>query len=172
MSSRFGRILLGVNALATLGFVATAAQGYGISGFSDSAALERHLLGALAATLVFFFAHAWVFIYLVALRREIGRWSSARGISLGSKVKISPSGGRSPILWAAGALFLVLGVFLLGPAVLVSSVPPWLHGAVAYAALVTQIWVLLLEFRALRQSDSDLRQWASDAASASPVPPL
>ncbi len=88
------------------------------------------------------------------------------------KPRDSPYGGRSPILWAAGALFLVLGVFLLGPAVLVSSVPPWLHGAVAYAALVTQVLVLFLEFRALRQSDSALRQWAAEAASTSPVPSL
>ena len=77
---RFGRIMLAVEVVATLGLVATGIHGYlAVDVETEGVGLRNHVLAGLVALLVFVLAHGWVLIYLVGMGRLLRREARAAG---------------------------------------------------------------------------------------------
>lgn len=147
---KFGRIVLVVSALATLGLVALGVDGYRLGDAPEE--LRAHLGLAMAVTLALLFGHLWVALYLLALVRTL----RARGEELLAGEAWSRRRRRSLAGAVGGALVLLLAVFLLGPAAMLGMLPAWVHGAAFFAALAAQVGSLLVEARALRDAERSL----------------
>ncbi len=142
--TRFGHWLVGAGVAATLAFAWSGLVGFELDGTLGP--MQRHLYLATAATLVIFFAHAWVVLYVSNLRRELGGWATARGENLDLPT-------ASKLGWLAAACGLVLATYLLGPAILMTDLPTWAHAVVAVAALAAQAKALWVERQLLAASD-------------------
>jgi RsiW-degrading membrane proteinase PrsW (M82 family) len=144
---RMGRALLIVGLLATLGFIASAALGYGLRGTADSG-MPRHVLVALASSLLVLFSHCWILFYLAGTGRAI------RGAvrSSGLDPALARETGRlkaASYPWLLLASALVVATFVLGCGVATTSVKPIVHHVLFYAALAAQGYALWVERRVL-----------------------
>jgi hypothetical protein len=152
MKQRFGKVLLVLSLLATLGLVATGIQGYGIESLGDRPALELHLTLAMVSILIIFFAHTWIVIYLFSLHRQLRSWATPRGQGPAvAELRAAPA-----VRWGSFALLAVLVAFGLGPAAMMVAVPIWLHPLASLLALGIQGVALWLERRALGQTEKVL----------------
>ncbi len=156
---KFGRILIVTNLLATLVLIATAIQG-SHRPVMGHLPINVHVMLALVASLVILFAQVWVALYLISLKRELKGVAESRGDSATAAALNFP-----PYLgWLGGALFLLLILFLLGPAVLLGRVPVWVHSAAFFAAVAVNLASLVAERRALRASDQALTRFSQAGA--------
>lgn len=129
----FGRVMVAVGALASLGLLAVGLAGYrGLPDGVEGPALRQHVLLGLAAVLVFVLAHAWVAFYLVGAARVLGEAAVARTLP--------------PLLLAVAA---ALATFVLGSAVHSGLAPAGLHGALLWLTLLLQGWAGWAEWRAV-----------------------
>lgn len=149
MRGHFGRILMILSVLATLALVWVGVAGYRMG--TSREAVAEHLTASLVVILALFFGHSWNSLYLATL-----------GSGLAA---LDPSGTeawswrrhRGTTAVVASAVILLLALFLLGPAVMLEMLPTWVHGVAFFAALVLQILALILEARAVRRLEGQLR---------------
>ncbi|MDY7092955.1 MAG: hypothetical protein SX243_08290 [Acidobacteriota bacterium] len=153
MKDRFGRIVLILSVLGTLGLVWVGIDGYRVGDTRPE--LQRHLAQSMAVILALFFGHSWIALYLTFLSKTLRRGAEAGGLTE------APWSWRShrPVTWAvATSLILLLVLFLLGPAAMLEMAPPWTHAVAFFAALAAQILALVLETRSLRLADGQLAE--------------
>lgn len=153
MKDRFGRIVLVLSVLGTLGLVWVGIDGYRVG--DSRAELQRHLGQSMAVILALFFGHSWIALYLTFLSKTLRRGAEAGGLTA------PPWSWRNhrAVTWVVTAsLVLLLVLFLLGPAAMLEMVPPWTHALAFFAALAAQILALVLETRSLRSADGQLAE--------------
>lgn len=152
---RFGRIMLAVGLVATLGLVATGVQGYAaVDAATEGASLRNHVLGGLVALLLFVLAHGWVLIYLVGIGGLLRREARAAGREAALDAPLrSPWRGAVPPALAAVA---GIAVFVLGSGVYSGRVTGEVHGAALWGTVVLQVWAVAAEWRALAVSERAL----------------
>lgn len=142
-----GRSLLIVGVLATVGFIAAAALGYGLASPADPE-LPRHVLAALASSLFALFCHCWILLYLIGTGRVI-RGAVREG---GLDPALVADAGRLrrvayPCLLLASAL--VIATFVLGAGVTANLFPSRAHHILFYVATIAQGTALWIEARVL-----------------------
>lgn len=146
-----GRALLIIGALATLGFVASAVLGYGLTGPTDPE-LPPHLLVGLGAVLMMLFSHSWILIYLLGTGRAVGE--AVRTFQLEADLaEASRRFRRRAIPVLLVAVGLVFATFLLGAAVVPKVVPSWIHHALFYVTVIAQVIALRIESQMLRANE-------------------
>ncbi|HVT59825.1 MAG TPA: hypothetical protein VHR45_15670 [Thermoanaerobaculia bacterium] len=152
-----GRALLLLGLLATLGLIAAAAMGYGVSGSfgrqlgSGADLLRGHVLVGLGACLVLLFSHCWILLYLLATGRVVAGLVRENGL----EAEIAARSGRlrlRALPWLALALMAALATFLLGSIAFAGSAPVGVHHALFYATLAAQGRALWIESRVLRDN--------------------
>ncbi len=152
--TKFGVIVLSINALATAVLLATALQGskrvlFGLE------SIQLHVLLALTASLGIFFAHSWVVIYLVSLGRELRSCIAKHGLQDESAGLLATPAFLG---WALAPLGILLVTYFLGIAVLLGRVPAWSHSTAFWIALALQLWSLGVEKRAMRTYEANLNR--------------
>lgn len=152
---KFGRIMLAVGIVATLGLVAAGVQGYAaLDQGTEGRDLSTHVLVGLVAVLLFVLAHGWVLIYLVGIGRLLRQEAHAAGREMVLEASVRSLWRRAvPPLVAAVA---GVGVFVLGSAVYAGRVTGAVHGAALWATVALQAWAAVAEWRALAASERAL----------------
>ena len=142
------RALLTVGWIATLTYLATGYVGYAREGSRGG---DLHVLLALAASLLILFSHSWIMFYL---------------IGTGKAIKEAVTEHRLPEEWIQRtkdfknhcypammlAMALVMATFILGGGVERRVLPGWIHHALVYLALMSQLRALWRETGALKDN--------------------
>jgi hypothetical protein len=152
---KFGRIMILVGIVATLGLVAAGVQGYG--GAREGAALREHILLGLVALLLFVLAHCWVLVYLVGIDRVLRRAPRDAGRDEAPEPRLRTFRGLTLSLLLAAVLGGVVA-FVLGTEVYSGRVSAGLHGAFLWLTVVLQAAAVAVEWRALAASERALRK--------------
>lgn len=162
-----GRSLWILGALATVGIAVTAAFGYGLESPGDPG-MPRHIVTALASSLLLMLAHSWILIYLLATGKVIRDAVREGGLDP-SPLARSRRLRRIcyPAILLAAAL--VMATFLVGGAVAARSVSPWVHQTLFWAAIVVQAAALWIERWGLAENESLLVEVDRRLIAASPV---
>ncbi len=147
MSKAWGRAILIVGWLALVGWGVAAADRHFEGPF------QRHLLGALASTLLLLFAHLWTLFYLLGLGRAVERTAAEAALSpqlvaagRGWRRRVVPS-----VLLAIG---LALALFATGGAAYTHAFPTAAHVVTFILAAGAQVLAFREEARALRSQDA------------------
>lgn len=150
------RALLVVGVAAALGLIAAAVLGYllppapaqAAAGAATAAGMPRHVLMALASTLLLLFSHCWIFLYLIATDRVVRK--AVREFGLEPELGAETAGfKRAAFPWLLAAVGLALATMVCGGAALTGSVPVWVHHVFFYATLLVQAGALWTERRVL-----------------------
>lgn len=156
----FGRVMVIVGCLASVGLLATGLQGYG--GAAEGVPLRTHVLLGMGSILLFVLAHSWVLFYLTgAVRildepaRELGRNGIPEPVLAGFRRRVLP-----PLLAAVTVAF---AAFATGPGVYAHWAPLTLHGALLWVALALQLWAARAEWQALTAAERTARDLRADA---------
>lgn len=152
---RFGKIMLAVGIVATLGFLAAGAQGYAeVDRGTQGPILTTHVVLGLVAVLLFVLAHGWVLIYLMGIGRVLAREAGEAGQEeeLEPSLRSFPRTVLPPLLAALSGI----AVFVLGSAVYSGRVPGSVHGAALWLTVALQAWAVFAEGRALAASERAL----------------
>lgn len=149
MMLMMGRALLIVGWIATIGFVATGILGYTIQ---PAEATGLHLLLGVAACLLLLFSHCWILFYLIGTGKAIKDAVAEHGMEqeIVEQTKVFKS-RSSP--WLMLAMLLAMATFIIGGGVHTGAVPAWIHQGLFLAAVVVQVWTLLVEQRVLTAND-------------------
>ncbi len=147
-----GRAFLIIGALATLGLIATGAQGYLVRG-SGETGLMQHVFAALGACLAQLFAHCWILVYLWMTGRALRQEVAAQGLEASVLAPLEQTRAFAQP-WILLAVVLGLGSFVLGGAVASGWAKAWMHHVLAGPAVVAQGWALWQESRVLRASQA------------------
>jgi hypothetical protein len=158
------RILWGLGVLGAAGMLASGATGFAVKDVSD-AALSRHVLLSLGATLCALFAHCWAALYLLGLERAVGATVADGGLAPAARDEARRV-RRKALPWILAALGLTLLLFLLGSPTTTGTFPAPAHHALAWGALLAQGVALQRERRALGRAAALL---ASGAPAGRPV---
>jgi hypothetical protein len=147
-----GRALLVLGVLAAVGLAAAAALGYPLHGTADPA-VPRHVLAALASSLVLLFAHCWILLYLFATGRAIAEVVREHGVepSVLDLVRGFQRRCWPPLLLA---MALAIATLVLGGALMAGTVPAMAHHVLFWIALAVQVWALGVERRVLGENES------------------
>lgn len=150
-----GRALLIVGAMATLGLIASAVLGYGVEGpvgRQIGADMSRHVLVALASSLLLLFSHCWIMFYLIGTGKAIKEAVAEHRLEPALIEETKRFKNRSyPSLMLAMAL--AMATFILGGGAATNSLPSWIHHALFWAALVAQGRALWIEKEVLDQNE-------------------
>ncbi|MFP5287543.1 MAG: hypothetical protein ACLGI9_17530 [Thermoanaerobaculia bacterium] len=150
-----GRALLIVGAMATLGLIASAVLGYGVEGpvgRQIGADMSRHVLVALASSLLLLFSHCWIMFYLIGTGKAIKEAVAEHGLEPALIEETKRFKNRSyPSLMLA--MSLAMATFILGGGAATNSLPAWIHHALFWAALVVQGRALWIEKEVLDQNE-------------------
>lgn len=150
----FGRIMVIVGCVATLGLLATGVQGY--QGAAEGAPLRTHVLLGMGSLLLFVLAHSWVLFYLVGASRVLDE--TAREAGRGDLLEPSFVAFRRRVLPPLlAAVSLAFAAFATGPGVYARWAPVALHEALLWAAVALQIWAARAEWQALTASERAVR---------------
>ncbi len=162
-----GRSLWFLGALATLGVAVTAGLGYGLHSPADPG-MPRHVVAALASSLLLMLSQVWILLYLLATGKVIR--DAVREGGLGPAPLITLRHLRRvcyPAILLAMAL--VMATFLVGGAVASKGSPPWVHHALFWAALAVQAVALWIEWWGLAGNERLLVEVDRRLIAASPV---
>ena len=137
-----GRALLVLGWIATVGLAATAVLGYQLT--IDTGGLGVHLLAGLISSLLLLFSHCWIMFYLIGTGKAIKTAVADHELDLDFTEKTKEFKNRSypALMFAMGA---VMATFIIGGGVATLVVPPWIHAALFFTALVVQVRALLIE---------------------------
>ena len=145
-----GRALLVVGWLATLGMIATAVLGY--VGGSDPELGPRHVLIALASVLLLLFSHCWIMFYLIGTGKAIKDAVKEHGLDAAAVEETKRFKNESyPALMLAMAL--AMATFILGGGAATGTLPPLVHHALFWAALLAQGRALWREQKVLAANE-------------------
>src|SRR5690349_2996201 len=137
-----GRALLIVGAMATLGLIAAAVLGYGLPG-PVGPEMSRHVLVALASSLLLLFSHCWIMFYLIGTGKAIKEAVAEHGLEPDLIEETKWFKNRSyPSLMLAMAL--AMATFILGGGAATNTLPAWIHHALFWATLLVQartLWI-------------------------------
>ena len=149
-----GRALLIVGAMATLGLVASAVLGYRLSAPTDlhSHFMTRHILIALASSMLLLFSHCWIMFYLIGTGKAIKDAAREHGLDPAFAEETRRFKNAS-YPWLMLAMGLVMATFILGGGVATGSVPSWVHHVLFYIAVLTQGYALWIEQRVLGDNE-------------------
>lgn len=138
-----GRALLIVGAMATLGLIASAVLGYGLDS-PVGTEMSRHVLVALASSLLLLFSHCWIMFYLIGTGKAIKEAVAEHSLEPGLIEETKRFKNRSyPTLMLA--MGLAMATFILGGGAATNSLPVWVHHALFWATLVVQARTLWIE---------------------------
>lgn len=155
---KFGRIMIVLGILATLGLVATAVQGY--AGVHGRAGLKEHVLLGLVALLLFVLAHCWILVYLVGIDRLLRPLARAAGRDDVVEPPLRSFRSRTlPLLLAA--VFGGIAVFTLGSEAYSGRMSPSVHGVLIWVTVALQAGAVAVEWRALAASERALERLRS-----------
>lgn len=150
----FGRTMVIVGCVATLGLLATGVQGY--QGAAEGAPLRTHVLLGMGSFLLFVLAHSWILFYLVGAARVLDE--SARAAGRGDLLASPLTGFRSRVLPALlAAVLLAFATFATGPGVYARWAPLGLHGGLLWAAVAAQVWAARAEWQAVTACERAVR---------------
>jgi 4-hydroxybenzoate polyprenyltransferase len=147
-----GRALLIVGAMATLGVVATAVLGYLLSSPITPHDMKRHVLIALASSLLLLFSHCWIMFYLIGTGKAIKEAVRDHGLDPAFAEETKRFKNAS-YPWLMLAMGLVMATFILGGGVATEDVPSWVHHALFYLAVLVQVYTLWIEQRVLADNE-------------------
>lgn len=149
-----GRALLIVGAMATLGVIASAVLGYLVSSPADAQDpfMRRHVLIALASSLLLLFSHCWIMFYLIGTGKAIKDAVRNHGLdaALAEETKRFKNASYP---WLMLAMALVMATFILGGGVATGALPSWVHHVLFYAAVAAQGYALWIEQRVLTDNE-------------------
>lgn len=162
-----GRSLWFLGALATVGIAVTAAFGFGLSSPADPG-MPRHVVAALASTLLLILAHSWILLYLLGTGKVIRDAVRDGGLD---PVPLARSRRLRRICYPAILLaaVLIMATFLVGGSVAAKGAPPWVHQALFWAAIAVQAVALWIEWWGLAANESLLVEVDRRLIAASPV---
>ena len=146
-----GRALLIVGAMATLGLLASAVLGYGLASPTDPE-MPRHVLVALASSLLLLFSHCWIMFYLIGTGKAIKDVVKEHGL----EPQIVEETKRFKNLsypWLMLAMGLAMATFILGGGAATGTLPSWIHHVLFYLALASQVKALWIEKRVLDENE-------------------
>jgi len=150
-----GRALLIVGAMATLGLIASAVLGYGLEGHvgrETAPEMSRHVLVALASSLLLLFSHCWIMFYLIGTGKAIKEAVAEHSLEPALIEETKRFKNESyPSLMLAMAL--AMATFILGGGAATGSLPVWIHHGLFWAALVVQARSLWIEKGVLEQNE-------------------
>jgi hypothetical protein len=161
-----GRALLIVGAMATLGLIVSAALGFLLEELVGPE-MQRHVLVALASSLLLLFSHCWIMFYLIGTGKAIKDAVKEHGLepALVEETKRFKNRSYPSLMLAMG---LVMATFILGGGGATGTLPVWVHHALFWAALAVQVRALWIEKQVL---DANERLMADvDRRLAAPVP--
>jgi 4-hydroxybenzoate polyprenyltransferase len=149
-----GRALLIVGAMATFGVVASAVLGYLVGSPTDlhSHYMTRHILIALASSMLLLFSHCWIMFYLIGTGKAIKDAVREHGLDPAFAEETKRFKNAS-YPWLMLAMGLVMATFILGGGVHKGSIPSWVHHVLFYVALLAQIYALRIEQRVLTDNE-------------------
>lgn len=150
-----GRALLIVGAMATLGLIATAVLGYGLDGSAGreiGREMSRHVLIALASSLLLLFSHCWIMFYLIGTGKAIKEAVKEHSLepSLIEDTKRFKNRSYPSLMLAMG---LAMATFILGGGAQTNSLPVWVHHGLFWATLLVQGRTLWIEKDVLEQNE-------------------
>lgn len=166
-----GRMMIFVGALAIVALGAAGVQGFlrveGIMAQGDPA-LQPHILLSLVAVGLALLAHGWIVLYLAGTVRVVRRFAAChgRGDLVGSHLDRF---GLRTVPPAVLGLLAVLATFLLGASAQAGWVAGVWHVVAFAAAVVFQIWALVVEWPtldAVERAIRDLEQAVPDPSEA------
>lgn len=146
-----GRALLIVGVMATLGLIASAVLGYGLENPTDSG-MPRHVLVALASSLLLLFSHCWIMFYLIGTGKAIKEVVQQHGLEA-QIVEDTKRFKNASYPWLMLAMALAMATFILGGGAATGSLPSWIHHGLFFLALVTQGKALWVEWRVLDENE-------------------
>ena len=146
-----GRALLIVGAMATLGLIASAVMGYGLDG-PVGPEMSRHVLVALASSLLLLFSHCWIMFYLIGTGKAIKDAVAEHGLepALIEETKRFKNRSYPSLMLAMG---LAMATFILGGGAATNSLPVWVHHGLFWATLLVQGRTLWIEKDVLEQNE-------------------
>lgn len=146
-----GRALLIVGVMGTLGLIATGVLGYFLPGPGVTPEVQRHILAALASTLLLLFSHCWILFYLIGTGKAIKDTVREYGMdpALGEETKRS----RRAYPYLLLAMGTAVATFILGGGAATGLMPSWIHHTLFYATLVFQTLALWIEKRVLDENE-------------------
>ena len=147
-----GRALLIVGAMSTLGLIAAAVAGYTLNGPVDATNMPRHVLIALASSLLLLFSHCWIMFYLIGTGKAIKDAVRENGLdpSIIEETKRFKNESYPSLMLA---MALVMATFIVGGGVATGSIPRWIHHVLFYLAAASQFYALWKERRALTENE-------------------
>ena len=153
---------------AWIAMAATAAAALVGTSYAGTVNLQLHVLVSLIATMILFFTHLWVLLYLAGTRRAILSTAAAQGLGteIGSAVKrLFWRAVPWPLLGLAG----LVALYLSGYSRMAERGPSWLHLAVSVACVVAQAVALGLAARSLAANEGWIRRVDAETSGAPAV---
>lgn len=146
-----GRALLIVGAMATLGLIASAVLGYFLDG-PIGPEMSRHVLVALASSLLLLFSHCWIMFYLIGTGKAIKETVAEHSLepALIEETKKYKNRSYPSLMLAMG---LAMATFILGGGAATGSLPVWIHHGLFWATLLVQARTLWIEKDVLEQNE-------------------
>jgi hypothetical protein len=162
-----GRSLWFLGALATAGVALAAAFGYGLHSPADPG-MPRHVIAALASSLLLMLSQSWILLYLLGTGKVIR--DAVREGGLGPE-PLADSRRLRRICYPAIllAVALVMATFLVGGVVASKGAPPWVHHALFWAAIAVQAVALWIEWWGLAGNERLLVEVDRRLVAATPV---
>ena len=162
-----GRSLWILGALATAGIAVTAALGYGLHSPADPG-MPRHVVAALASSLLLMLSQCWILLYLLGTGKVIRDAVREAGLDPAPLARLRR---LRRVCYPAILLSmaLVLSTFLVGGEVAAKGAPPWVHHALFWAALAAQAGALGIEWWGLAGNESLLMEVDRRLVAATPV---
>jgi 4-hydroxybenzoate polyprenyltransferase len=152
-----GRALLIVGAMSTLGLIAAAVVGYTLYGHYSlhgptDPNMPRHVLIALASSLLLLFSHCWIMFYLIGTGKAIKDAVRENGLdpAIIEETKRFKNESYPSLMLAMG---LVMATFIVGGGVATGSISSWIHHVLFYLAVASQAYALWKERRALTENE-------------------
>lgn len=141
--NRFARIMQVLGWLGVVALGVAAAGGYSVSG--EPSTLARHTVAVVVATGPLLLAQLWTLCFL-ALSAGSRRSLADRS---GETETAARSRRRRAIVTSLLAIGLLLATYFVASALLWRRLPPWVHGASAWATVFAQAIALITARRAL-----------------------
>lgn len=162
-----GRSLWFLGALATIGIAVTAAFGYGVHSPGDPG-MPRHIVAALASSLLAMLSQCWILFYLLGTGKVIRDAVREGGLDPGP---LAVSRRLRRICYPAIllAMALILATFFVGGEVAARGASAWVHHALSWAALAAQAGALWIEWRGLAGNERLLVEVDRRLIAAAPV---
>ena len=136
-----GRALLVVGWLATGGLLYTAFLGFQTT---PEDGLGRHLLVALASSLLLLFSHCWIMFYLIGTGKAVKVAVAEHDLAeqFVDTTKELKNRSYPALMLAMGA---VMATFIVGGGVATVVIPAWVHTTLFFISIAVQVRALLIE---------------------------